>query len=49
MCACAARSPHAIDRKAVIDGAWSGYGTPIGSHFSPLHPAYVDLTGSVSV
>lgn len=36
---------HAIDRKAVIDGAWSGYGTPIGSHFSPLHPAYVDLTG----
>src|SRR3546814_11473577 len=20
-----------------------GYGTPIGSHFSPLHPAYVDL------
>jgi len=36
---------HAVDRKAVIDGAWSGYGTPIGSHFSPLHPAYVDLTG----
>lgn len=23
----------------------SGYGTPIGSHFSPGHPAYVDLTG----
>ena len=36
---------HAIDRKAVVEGAWSGYGTPIGSHFSPLHPAYVDLTG----
>ncbi len=36
---------HAIDRKAVIDGAWSGYGQAIGSHFSPLHPAYVDLTG----
>ncbi|MGQ0663773.1 MAG: ABC transporter substrate-binding protein [Pseudomonadota bacterium] len=36
---------HAVDRKAVIDGAWSGYGTPIGSHFSPLHPAYADLTG----
>ncbi|MBI3710769.1 MAG: ABC transporter substrate-binding protein [Proteobacteria bacterium] len=36
---------HAVDRKSVIDGAWSGYGTPIGSHFSPLHPAYVDLTG----
>ena len=36
---------HAIDRKAVVDGAWSGYGPPIGSHFSPLHPAYVDLAG----
>lgn len=35
---------HAVDRKAVIDGAMFGYGTPIGSHFSPLHPAYVDLT-----
>ena len=37
---------HAIDRKAVIDGAMFGYGTPIGSHFSPLHPAYVDLTST---
>jgi peptide/nickel transport system substrate-binding protein len=36
---------HAIDRKAIIDGAMSGLATPIGSHFSPLHPAYVDLTG----
>jgi peptide/nickel transport system substrate-binding protein len=36
---------HAIDRQAVIDGAMNGYGTPIGSHFSPAHPAYVDLTG----
>jgi peptide/nickel transport system substrate-binding protein len=35
---------HAIDRKAVIDGAMFGYGTPIGSHFAPHHPAYVDLT-----
>jgi peptide/nickel transport system substrate-binding protein len=35
---------HAINRKAVIDGAMSGYATPIGSHFSPTHPAYVDLT-----
>jgi peptide/nickel transport system substrate-binding protein len=35
---------QAIDRKAVIEGAMSGYGTPIGSHFSPSHPAYVDLT-----
>jgi peptide/nickel transport system substrate-binding protein len=35
---------HAIDRKAIIDGAMSGYGTPIGSHFPPFNPAYVDLT-----
>ena len=27
------------------DGAMSGYGTPIGSHFAPHNPAYVDLTG----
>lgn len=35
---------HAIDRQAVIDGAMFGYGTPIGTHFAPHHPAYVDLT-----
>ena len=35
---------HAIDRQAVIDGAMFGYGTPIGSHFAPHHPDYVDLT-----
>ncbi|WP_372002433.1 ABC transporter substrate-binding protein [Tistrella mobilis] len=34
---------HAIDRQAVIDGQF-GYGTPIGSHFSPSAPGYVDLT-----
>ena len=34
---------HAIDRKAIIDGAMFGYGTPIGTHFAPHHPA-VDLT-----
>jgi len=37
---------HAIDRRQVIAGAMSGAGTPIGSHFSPIHPAYVDLTGT---
>lgn len=37
---------HAIDRKAIIDGAMFGYGTPIGSHFAPHHPAYIDLTGN---
>jgi peptide/nickel transport system substrate-binding protein len=36
----------AIDRKAVIDGAQFGYGTPIGTHFAPHNPAYVDLTGA---
>ncbi len=36
---------HAVDRKAVVDGAMFGYGTPIGTHFAPHHPAYVDLTG----
>jgi peptide/nickel transport system substrate-binding protein len=35
---------HAIDRQAIIDGAMFGYGTPIGSHFAPHHPAFVDLT-----
>jgi peptide/nickel transport system substrate-binding protein len=37
---------HAIDRKAIIDGAMFGFGTPIGTHFAPHHPAYVDLTGT---
>lgn len=36
---------HAIDRKAIIDGAMFGFGTPIGTHFAPHSPAYVDLTG----
>lgn len=35
---------HALDRKAIIDGASGGLGTPIGSHFAPHDPAYVDLT-----
>ncbi len=37
---------HAIDRQAIIDGAMFGFGTPIGTHFAPHHPAYVDLTGT---
>ncbi|MFC4214496.1 ABC transporter substrate-binding protein [Pseudophaeobacter arcticus] len=37
---------HAIDRQAIIDGAMFGYGTPIGTHFAPHHPAYKDLTGN---
>jgi len=36
---------HAIDRQAIIDGAYAGLGRPIGSHFSPNHPAFIDMTG----
>jgi peptide/nickel transport system substrate-binding protein len=36
---------HAIDRKALVEGAYSGIGQPIGSHFSPNHPAFVDTSG----
>ena len=35
---------HAIDRQDLIDGAMFGYGTPIGTHFPPHNPDYVDLT-----
>lgn len=35
---------HALDRDAIIQGSGLMYGTPIGSHFSPTHEAYVDLT-----
>ena len=34
---------HAIDRQQIIDGAMFGLGTPIGTHFAPHNPAYVDL------
>ena len=40
---------HAIDRKAIIDGAMFGYGTPIGTHFAPHNPAYEDLTGALGL
>ena len=35
----------AIDRKAVIQGAGDGLGVPIGSHYVPSAPGYVDTTG----
>jgi peptide/nickel transport system substrate-binding protein len=38
----------AIDRKTVVDGAWSGLGVPIGSHYTPNDPGYVDLTGKLA-
>ncbi len=37
---------YAIDRKTFIDGVLSGYGVPIGSHYVPQDPGYVDLTGA---
>ena len=37
---------HAIDRQAIIDGAMFGVGTPIGTHFAPHHPDYLDLTAN---
>ena len=37
---------HALNRDEIIAGATSGLGVPIGSHFAPHHPAYVDLTGT---
>lgn len=37
---------HAIDRKAIIDGATYGYGVPIGAPFAPHNPYYVDLTNT---
>ena len=36
----------AIDRKAVIEGAADGFGTPIGSYYTPGAPGYIDLTGT---
>ena len=35
---------HAINRQELIDGLF-GYGIPIGTHFAPHNPDYVDLTG----
>jgi len=35
----------AIDRKAMIDGAIDGFGTPIGSFYVPGSLGYVDTTG----
>ena len=35
---------HAINREEIIDGAMFGFGTPIGTHFAPHNPDYLDLT-----
>ncbi|MCL1962193.1 MAG: ABC transporter substrate-binding protein [Desulfovibrionaceae bacterium] len=35
----------AIDRQAVITGSADGFGVPIGSHYVPGMPGYIDTTG----
>lgn len=37
---------HALNRSEIIEGATYGYGVPIGTHFAPHHPYYLDLTGT---
>jgi peptide/nickel transport system substrate-binding protein len=34
---------HAIDRQAIIDTAWNGYGSLTATYVTPLEPYYVDL------
>lgn len=40
---------HVLDRKTIALGIYGFDLDYIGSHFSPLHPAYVDLTGAYPV
>ncbi|WID99401.1 ABC transporter substrate-binding protein [Bosea vestrisii] len=40
---------HVLDRKTIALGIYGFDLDYIGSHFSPLHPAYVDLTGTYPV
>jgi peptide/nickel transport system substrate-binding protein len=37
---------HALNRQEIIEGAMFGAGIPIGSHFAPHNPDYVDLTAT---
>ena len=37
---------HAINRQELIEGAGHGFGVPIGSHFAPHNPYYIDLTNT---
>ena len=37
----------AVDRQAVIDGGFSGFGTPIGSHYTPMQQGYIDTTATL--
>ena len=35
---------HAIDKHAIVEGAFFGQGTVIGTHMTPAEPYYIDLT-----
>jgi len=37
---------HAIDKDVIVEGAFFGLGTVIGTHMSPSEAYYVDLTGT---
>ena len=37
----------AVDRKTLVDAVSSGLGQPIGSHYTPNDPGFVDLTGAL--
>jgi peptide/nickel transport system substrate-binding protein len=37
---------YAIDRKSIIEAAYAGLGTVIGSHYTPQDPSFVDLAGT---
>ena len=34
---------YALDRKTILDAAWSGYGTLIGTHEAPTDPWFTDV------
>lgn len=35
---------HAVNKMDIINAVYNGSAKPIGSHFSPNHPAYIDLS-----
>lgn len=37
----------AVDRRALVDAVSSGFGTPIGSHYTPNDPGFVDLSSAL--
>lgn len=39
---------HAIDKQAIVNGAFFGYGAVIGTHMSPSEPYYIDLSDTYS-